>query len=349
MSFQIDLNNLPDNPEDLHKVFEELDSGDTGPLVDDPKPGDTANTDGTVNEGEGKGAQDDQKPAAQQDQQQIEANQANDESDAAGVATKDGKHVIPYSVLKSERERANRAEQLVRETQERIAALEAAAKSGSQGAKDGEGARTEAAQPAAGELSSEDLEALKEDFPTVHKALVALQAKASAIEAGLKPVVESQRDAEQTAARTAYEQVQDAIDSVPKLAHIQAHDAAAFTMAKSLDATLRTDPAWADKPLSERFAKVVELLEVTRGPIQLPGAKPTAPSAEELAQAAKAKADAQARANRSAVPTSLSEFPAGAPAANSEREAVEQMSVHQLHAKFAGMTPEQMDAYLQTL
>lgn len=340
MGIELDLNNLSDNPEDLQKVFEQLEAGGE-PAAAAPKEPEPAPK-------EPEKAQTNDDPA-NKEPQKAEQGLSDNEADAAGVATKDGKHVIPYSVLKSERDRASRAEQIAREAQERVAALEQQLKAGNQGANNGEGARTDQQQPTASDLSAEDLEALKEDFPTVYKAVMASMAAAKALETKLQPVEESVRSAEAERERSATETVQDAIDSVPKLAHIQATNKDAFELAKQFDATLRTQSAWANKPLSERFAKVTEMVESAIGPIDLPGSKKASPSAEDLAKAAKAKAEQDAKASRTNVPTSLSEFPAGQHAAQDEREAAEQLTHQQLAEKFAGMNADQMDAYFRSL
>lgn len=340
MGIELDLNNLSDNPEDLQKVFEQLEAGGE-PAAAAPKEPEPAKK-------EPEKAQTNDDPA-NKEPQKAEQGLSDNEADAAGVATKDGKHVIPYSVLKSERDRASRAEQIAREAQERVAALEQQLKAGNQGANNGEGARTDPQQPTASDLSAEDLEALKEDFPTVYKAVMASMAAAKALETKLQPVEESVRSAEAERERSATETVQDAIDSVPKLAHIQATNKDAFELAKQFDATLRTQSAWANKPLSERFAKVTEMVESAIGPIDLPGSKKASPSAEDLAKAAKAKAEQDAKASRTNVPTSLSEFPAGQHAAQDEREAAEQLTHQQLAEKFAGMNADQMDAYFRSL
>lgn len=253
-------------------------------------------------------------------------------------------------MLKSERDRASRAEQTLTEMQERVKTLESMVQSGNQGAKQGESARTDQQPPAVSDLSPEDLEALKEDFPTVYKAVMASMAAAERLKAQLEPVQETVRNAEADAARSAQESVQDAIDSVPKLAHIQASNKEAFELAKAFDATLRTQSAWADKPLSQRFAKVTEMVEAALGQIELPG-KPAAsqPNAEDLKKAAQAKAAQAAKAGRTDVPTSLSEFPVGQHAAQDEREAAENLSPLQLAEKFSSMSADEMDAYFRTL
>lgn len=332
----LDLDVNTTDPEALAKVFEQIESG-LEPQMNETKSEPAAS----------QTPQDE--TAGTQKEQQAEQGQTDqgDEAEAAGIATKDGKHVIPYSVLKSERERATRAEQMAQEMKERVEALEALVKSGNQGAKDGESARTDPQQPAAEQLSPEDLESLKEDFPTVYKAVMASMAKAQALEAKLQPVEETVRNAQEDQARTAADAVQDAIDSVPKLAHIQANDAEAFELAKQFDATLRSQKSWASKPLAERFQKVSEMVEAAIGPIEIPGAKPTPqPSAEDLRKAAIAKASS---ASKRDVPTSLSEFPAGQAPAADERAAVEQLSALQLAEKFSKMSSEDMDAYFRAL
>lgn len=333
----IDLNSS--SPEDLHAMFEKLEAGESlEPGTQEQPPEQTP--------AEQPKPQDQPQPQQQQEQEPS----ANLEDQAAGVATKDGKHVIPYSVLKNERERANRADQLAREMQERVAALEAQIKSGgSQGANNGESARTE--QPVS-DVSDEDLEALKEDFPTVYKAVTAAMAHAKALEAKLQPVEEAVHTQQQEQFRSQADTVQEAIDSVPKLAHIQAADPAAFELAKQFDAVLKDQAAWQGKSLSERFAKVVQMVEAANGEISLPGQQ-QAPASQQkpadLSKAAQEKAAQAAKQNRSNVPISLSEFPAGQHAAQDEREAAEQLTHQQLAEKFSGMSPEQMDAYFQTL
>ena len=332
---EFDLNAT--DPEALAEIFAKLENGED-PLSK------------TNDQGEAKEANQAKTEPEAQGQQQAEHGQQQEEREPDGVATKDGKHVIPYSVLKSERDRAARAEQIAREAQERLEALQAQLAAGSQGANNGESARTNQQQPTVSDLSTEDLQTLQEDFPTVYKAVMASMAAAKALEAKLAPVEESVRNAEADQARSAQETVQDAIDSVPKLAHIQANNAEAFELAKQFDATLRTQSAWADKPLSERFSKVMEMVESTIGPIEVPGSqKATSQNVGDLKKAAMAKAEQVAKSNRSNVPTSLSEFPAGQHAAQDEQEAAEQMTALQLAEKFSTMTPDQMDAYFRNL
>ena len=258
-----------------------------------------------------------------------------------GVATKDGKHVIPYSVLQSERNRSAQAERELQEARTQLAALTAATEP-KPTAKTGAPADTT-------EISKEDeerLAMLEEDFPTVAAELKATRAAMKAIQEQLQQQKESTEEiAAQRAAQTAMT-VQEAIDSVPKLAHIQSANPEAFELAQQFDNTLKGRSDWADKPISDRFAKVIELVEASLGEIAIPGqSSPAAKDPEALKQAAAAKVASAPKA----VPTSLSQFPAGEPVAADEAAAVEQMTPSQLSAKMARMTPDQLDAYFSTL
>lgn len=274
----------------------------------------------------------------------------NDEQEPQGIATKDGKHVIPYSVLKSERDRAAQAERQLQETLARVEELQRqVANAAKTGAKDdGEGART-TPHDTTEDVSPEDLAFLEEEFPTVAKALKVALAKASALEAKLTPVEDRLKNDEQAEQQRRAMTVQEAIDANPKLAHIQASDPDAFAVAQQFDSLLRNQAAWADKPLAERFAKVIDMVEAANGPINVPGhttqAKAAAPQANLREQAAAAVA---ARA-KPAVPTSLSQFPAGEPVATDEAAAIEQMSHAELAGKLARMTPEQQLNFLANL
>lgn len=268
------------------------------------------------------------------------------EKEPDGVATKDGKHIIPYSVLQADRERARRAEEELAETKRKLAELEASAKS-VQGVKTEEAAAPQQTD----DLSAEDLEALKEDFPTVYKGIMAMRKQAEALEAKIKPVQETVQQQQADAERTTAQLVQDAIDATPKLAHIANADPVAFELAKQFDNTLKASPAWAGKTLEERFAKVIEMVESANGVINVPGqsSAPSQKTAEQLKAEAKALAEKQAKSNKTSVPTSLSDFPAGQHAATDEVEALKNMSTLQLAAKFAAMTADQQEAYLNNL
>lgn len=340
MNLEIDPSTA--TPEQLQELFNQVENGET-PEPTKVEPAQAATTGDPAPANTQQGTNDNQQQATASTEQAPAANGA--EKDAEGVATKDGKHIIPFSVLKSERDRAARAETMLLEAQQQLANLQQQASASQTGANNGEGART---TPAVEMPSDQDLAELKEDFPSVYKAFTAVLAKTNAVADQLKPVEQSVRSAEADAERQTRTSVQDAIDATPKLAHIQATDAKAFELAKQFDAVLRSQDEWSDKSLSERFAKVVEMVEASRGPINLPS-KSSPPSAEELKAQAQAAAAAAARKANTAAPTSLSEFPAGQAPATSEKEAAQNMTHQQLAEKFAAMTPEQMDAWVRSL
>lgn len=338
----VDLN----DPIALMKLFDQAENGEQ--LGDLP-------VDDEVIESEIKQDEEQVKAVEKESQQDKGQTKAKDEVIAAeeqepeGIATKDGKHVIPYSVLKSERERAAQAEKSAKDAADRIAELTAQLESAKQGAKPGDNARTSLQQSETAELSSEELEFLKDDNPAVYKALKAIEAKAAQLQDRLKPVEDKAKDIEADIVAREQAIVQDAIDSVPKLAHIQSANAEAYALAQQFDATLQSLKGWKDKPLSERFAKAVQMVEDAIGPIELPQTSTPSLKPEDLKAAAKAKAAEAAKASKASVPTSLSEFPAGRAPSADERESVATLSHAQIAEKMSRMTPEQLDAYLQNL
>lgn len=343
---EIDLNNIPDTPEAALALLAQIEAGGE-PTASAPAPAAPAAVAAPAAPVEAV-------KAASEPSIETQTGTASSEEQAAGVATKDGKHVIPYSVLQSEREQKNRATQLAQDMAERVRTLEAALAASANGANPGAAARAAVAATAqAPAMSDADMEALREDFPTVYKALQAATARSDALEAQLREQAGFKQEIEAASQRDTEETIQDAIDANPKLAHIQASDQTAFTLAQQFDDTLKTHPSWANKPIAERFAKVIEMVEQANGAITVPGGQPKpqeqTTNAADLKAAAKAAAAAQATASKTNVPTSLSEFPVGEPAAQTETQALEQMSMSQLAEKFSRMTAEQQDAYLAKL
>lgn len=322
--------NMDMSPEELQAAFDTLESG-----------GDVPNANAQAPAPEPAAIDSEDKAIEQQLQQEKPPEQVPD-----GVATKDGKHIIPYTVLKSERERASRAEQIARDLQTQIDAFKNQAQDGKTAKTDGAATINPDAIDAS-DLTEDELELMKDEFPTMHKFITKAMSSIQKMSDKLKPVEQIAQQTQEQQADQLRQTVQDAIDSVPKLAHIQATDPSAFEMAKQFDGQLRQNPLWAEKPLAERFVKVAELVEAALGPINVKSA--SQPSAEQLRQAAIAKASAAAKSTRSAVPTSLSEFPAGQHAAQDEHEAIDALSPTQLAEKFAKMSPDAMDAYFANL
>ena len=164
----------------------------------------------------------------------------------AGILSKDGSRVMPYSALQAER-RAARHERAERE---RISAeLEAARKQ----IEDLKAGRTPAApQPDDPDaLSDYELADLTDAIPAVGKLAKQLQATKAEL-AKLKPAAAAQPD-EPTEPED--DPVQEAIDAIPLLSEWQLGDAEKFERAKAHDAVLQSSPKWASKTLAERFAE----------------------------------------------------------------------------------------------
>ena len=151
----------------------------------------------------------------------------------AGVASKDGKAVLPYAALKGARAETKRE----RELRERAEAERDAMKEQLDAIK-------------AGKTESDPLEALVEDFPAA-KALVD-EVKTLREQVKVKvvaPVKESDEDP-----------IQEAIDSVPLLAEWQAADPEKWARATAIDNALRESPKWKSKPLEARFQHVARMV-----------------------------------------------------------------------------------------
>lgn len=242
-----------------------------------------------------------------------------------GVQAKDGKHVIPYSVLERERSRAARAESALQALAAEIEQL----KTG------------KPAAPAQVQLSEDELAQLDGDLPSVAKAI---RAQMAMVESLTNTVSQLQR--EQSVVVQTHE-VEAAIAAIPDLAAWR--DAASresdpdplmFNRACDLDAVLRNDPVWANRSIAERFAKVVEAISA------LYGGQSVAPKTEPDPADLKKAADAKLASAPAPVPTSLSDIPGGAPPSQSDFETLESTSAVALGNRFLSMTPEQQDAML---
>lgn len=352
---EIDLSTIPEDPAEALKLLAALESGEAAPA---PAPAAPAAAPATPAPAPAASA-----PAASEPSNATQAAAGASDPEPEGVFAKDGKNVIPYSVLRSEREQRTAAQNALSAANAQVDALKAQLAASAPGANTGAPARAAEQAPVAAPeatMSDADLEALREDFPTVYKALKASQEQARVLQDQIRQQSDQlreqanfRRDIESATQRETQDTVQDVIDANPKLAHIQANDATAFQLAQRFDDTLKSMPGWAHKPMAERFAKVIEMVEQANGAIALPGGKsgnqlqPTAAELEAAARAAAAAATAKPAA--ASVPTSLSEFPVGQPPAQSEQGALESMSHFQVAAKLGSMTPEQMEAYFASL
>lgn len=245
----------------------------------------------------------------QADDQQDEQSEAEDES--RGIASKNGKHIIPYEVLEAERAEAKR----LRDEVEQLRAAQAE-RDKLQAVLDKHGIQAES-----DDLTMEQIEQLAEDYPDVGKALVGIARKLAAVEQQTAP------------SQPAANPVADALDAVPELKAWQENDRDRFTFAVTVDDQLKADPAFADKPLAERFAEAARRTRIAFGDA-VPEAKskpaPKEPEAKDV----------------DAVPRSPGDLGQSTRAPTSQAERYQAMSQEQLMAEMSNMTPAQIEALL---
>jgi hypothetical protein len=188
-----------------------------------------------------------------------DAGQQTQEPEVAGVATRDGKHVIPYAVLERERERA-------RELAAEVERLKAA------------GATQEEQQSAIEAVfSEEELDELSEFAPAIRKLHDAYTSLAKQVKADTEAKAAAAQRQAQEEADTQAAQLQAAIDATTLLKQWQAKGGGLWADAVALDKQLLADPGWADKPMAARFAEVERRIAAEYG-IATPQPKTAAPA-----------------------------------------------------------------------
>jgi hypothetical protein len=271
--------------------------------------------------------------SATDDGSKTEGDKASDKD--AVVLTKDGKRTIPYAVLEAERQRANALQARLTELNTKVAALEQQKETG-----------TTDISPDVEEIDAETMRDLEENAPTLAKTVKSLQARISQLNNQLGGVI---ADKQQSTEKV----VQEAIDSIPKIAYVQSTNTEAFNAIAGFDAILRSDPKFADLSLSKRFEKALGMYEAAHGQIELPESArqedPTPPANDKAIDAAAKAAKAIAEAERKAEPSTLSDIPGGEPPSSGSLEDVANISAAALTAKFMNMTPDQISTYLARL
>jgi hypothetical protein len=227
-------------------------------------------------------------------------------SEIAGVLTKDGKHLMPFSVVQDLRSTV--ATRTAENTQ--LQAEVERLKAEKQALVDG----TQPAAPSPESKTEEEIDAISADFPPLGNQLRELRAEISALKAKPEPAAAPMAPAVAPASP-----VQPIIDTMPLLVRWQARGGELWEQAVSLDNALKQDPQWAGKPMPERFAEVQRRVANDYG-IPIPSA-PSAPPAGAHSARPAPQSDA-----REVLPT-LSDFSGGGVA---------------IGDPMAGMTPGQM-------
>jgi hypothetical protein len=262
------------------------------------------------------------------------------------VQTKDGQHVIPYSVLERERDRALRAESTAAALAEEVKQLQAG---------------KVPPESAAVTLTEEDLAQLDEDLPDFAKAIRAQMSMIEALAGTVKTLQKGQEVTERSAEQVRVDAEEAAIAANPTLVALrgamQANDPKAqarWNRVVDAYSALCDDPEFVGADTAELINRAAAGTAAIYGDI-LAGitTKPVAPAASPATpEALKAKADAAlAAADKSGVsaPRSLGDIPGGSAPAVDEAAAILSKGPQELQAYFDSMTPDQIEAKLNRL
>lgn len=263
-------------------------------------------------------------PAAPDSTQPPASAETTAEPEIAGALTKDGKHVIPYSVVQDLRTTTTKQAERIAELQAAMERMQAERQAQAEGTST---AATQAQADAAAVQFSEDELADLEAIPAAAKLVKGFQA----LQQQLATMQSAPPQHAQTQPAPNVEAVQSAIDANPLLVKWQAKGGELWQRAVEMDAQLQRDPQWAGKPMAERFAQVQKLVADDYGiPVQ---SAPSAPPA-----AAQQPRPAASPAVRETMPT-LSDF-AGGPMAVGDPMAG--MSAAQMTDKAMSMSVEDL-------
>ncbi|CAM3630032.1 MULTISPECIES: hypothetical protein [Yersinia] len=257
-----------------------------------------------------------------------------------GILSKDGQHVIPYDVLVAERAEKQRlagtnqqaATELV-EAKRRLEVLTRQINSAGM---------QPVPLPEKAQITPQQIDSIRENFPEVAAVLDTVAQKIDYLQGEPASAV-IERDANPVA---------DAMNAVPDLKSWQDQDPDRFTLAVHIDSTLQNDPAWKDKPLTERFAEVAKRTKAAYGEsVELVQQEQvTAPTAatQTTADVQRIAAEKLAAATvATQVPASPSDLGVTTSHTGSPLEQAANASPDQLQAMFAGMTDAQIEALLE--
>lgn len=242
----------PDNlPEDMEELIKQL-GGDTSDINAEPT----------------------EEPEADEKPETPESSTEAQEEEAP-ILSADGKHQIPYTVLKQEREARRAAAEQAAELQREAARLQDELQALKQAKQEGIATPTETYDP-----NDPEVQALEQEFPEIARANRAARAEIDRLrqemqarDARIEAMAGQWEREQQAKQQAALEEIQSAIDANPTLRYLRSEDGdqRMWEAAVAIDQELQNRPAWANKPVAERFAKVVERLEEDFGPVSVPG------------------------------------------------------------------------------
>ncbi|EGQ7595632.1 hypothetical protein I6R01_003851 [Salmonella enterica subsp. enterica serovar Cerro] len=260
------------------------------------------------------------------------------QEDVKGILARDGKHVIPYDVLEAERADKQRVVQQSRTLEQQLA--EERRKINLLTSQIKQAGMTPEPLPEDARVSDEQIAKIRELYPEVADLLTTMSRKYDYLQSRIQN--ESTSQPQQVSNELA--PVFEAMNAVPDLKTWQQSDPDRFSLAVHLDEKLQNDPAWKDKPLTERFAEVARRTRAAYGEM------PQEPVAEEdksqkvLTEAADKVAKAEAAAS---VPDSPSDVGNTAPLAQDKFEQLLGASYADAEALMSTMSEDDLDAILQ--
>lgn len=262
----------------------------------------------------------------------------------APIATRDGKHTLPYSVLSTERERRQAAERMASDLQRQLGDLQRQASAGSTQTPEQQAAVTDL-------LADEDLAEVVKDFPAVQKLIDAIGTLSGQVSDANAKLQESQKREEQRQ-QDELDQIrkdtQAAIDGIPKLLYIQQERPELWEAAIEADNQLKVLPATKGLSMTERFEKAVSIVETIYGAIDLP--EKYAPAKVSTSQQKTSVADkvqeALAKVDDIGKPKTINELPGGVTPSADPLEDVAGQSAAALGAQLMNMTPDAISRLL---
>lgn len=331
----IDLNNLTgaESLDELEAALEALekDEGSDAPEIQDGeagKPTDNAaqtETDVNTESSTAEAQQADSEDAAHQEPAQNAA-----ESAEKVIASKDGKHIIPYDVLDHERREKQQERREKQALQEQLQQA-VAEREKLQRLLEKHGISADADPDS---ISIEEIEQLAQDYPEIGKALTGIVNKLNKFE---------QAEAAKQAVVDTPDPLQAALQAVPELVKWNNEDPDRMAFAISVDERLQHDPAWKDKPLQERFAEAARRTRIAFNDEQ-PAASAEKPATDEKKPTETAKEPEVVKRDR--IPESPSDIGQSVQHSATGIEKYQSMTQEQLMAEMSSMNPAQIEALL---
>lgn len=326
----INLDNLTGNetPEELEALLDSID----GVLDDDSEhDDDDIELDDESSDGSSDTDSADSDTADSATAQSEEQQEQQEEQKPKGVAAKDGEHVIPYDVLERERTEKQQLKEQLEAMQKKQSDWEQSQRLLELRNKQLEKLGVEPEDlPENLSVSDEQLDALMDDYPEIGKVLKVIVAKTSASQA-----------AKQEPTEPAINPVVDVIEQNADLSAWRDQGGESWNKAIEIDEQLRADPQWADKPLAERFAEVVNMTKAAMSPPEL-DKKP-----ELSEQDIKAKAEEVESKAKSALPSSPSAIGSTSKHQPSELEQLASADAESLMAMMQGKSQAEIEALLE--